>query len=110
MSESGFVRINVPRNIKAGDTIRVRTLAVHPMEGIERAKSGEIVSRKYNFIYKFSATYNGKVIVTIIPTQSISSNPYLSFPFKVREAGELKVVFEDTQGLRHEATKKIEFS
>lgn len=108
MSESSFVRISVPKNIKAGDVIRVRTLAVHPMEGIERSKIGLVVQKKYNFIYKGTVTYNGNPILTIVPTQSVSANPYFAFPLKVTTSGELKVVFEDSAGQVHEAVKQIE--
>ena len=109
MAESSFVRISVPKNIKANDVIRVRTLAVHQMDGIERTKQGAVIPKAYNFIYKCTVTYNGKMVMTIAPTQSVSSNPYFAFPLKVTAPGELKVVFEDSSGQQHEAVKQIVF-
>lgn len=110
MSDLGFVRTRVPRNVKAGETIRVRTLAVHPMEGIERDAAGNVVSRPYNFIYRCTVFFNERQILTITPTQSVSANPYFSFPLKVTEPGVLKIVFEDSGNQRYEDTKKIELA
>lgn len=110
MAESSFVRISVPKSIKADEIIRVRALAVHQMDGIERDKQGAVIARAYNFIYKCIVTYNGKIVLEISPTQSISSNPYFAFPLKVTAPGEIKIVFEDSSGQKHEASKKIVFS
>lgn len=110
MSEQGFVRTRVPRNIKAGETVRVRTLAVHPMEGIERDTAGNVVPRPYNFIYRCTVFFNDRQILTITPTQSVSANPYFSFPLKVTGPGMLKIVFEDSSNRRYEDTKQITLS
>jgi len=107
MSDTEFVRLSVPKNVKKGDTVRVRSLVVHPMEGIERSSTGEVIPRKYNFVYKCVVTFNGKEVLTITPSQSVSANPYFAFPFKVTEPGELKIVYMDTSGKQHQAVKKI---
>jgi sulfur-oxidizing protein SoxZ len=110
MSERGFVRMRLPRTASLGEVIRVRTLVVHPMEGIERDAAGNVLARSYNFIYRCAVFFNGKQVLTITPTQSVSANPYFSFPLRVTAAGTLRVVFEDSAGHQYEDSKRIELS
>jgi sulfur-oxidizing protein SoxZ len=110
MSERGFVRTRVPRAAKPGEVIRVRMLIVHPMEGIERDAAGNVLARPYNFIYRCAVYFNGRPVLTITPTQSVSANPYFSFPLRVTAAGTLRVVFEDSAGQQYEDSKRIELA
>jgi len=40
--------------------IRVRTLAIHPMELVQRDKANKIIAKNYHFIYAMTVAYNGK--------------------------------------------------
>lgn len=110
MSDIGKVRIRVPSTIKAGEVVKVRTLVIHPMERIERDAAGKIIDKKYNFINKVTVTYLGKTVLSFDTTQSVSENPFFSFAFKATDPGQLKIVFTDTAGGRHEGTADIKFS
>jgi thiosulfate oxidation carrier complex protein SoxZ len=109
MADVGKVRLRVPASIKAGDVIRARSLVIHPMERIERDAQGKIIDKKYNYITKVTVTYLGKTVVTFDTTQSVSENPFFSFPVRVTDPGQLKVAFQDTTGATYEGTADIKF-
>jgi sulfur-oxidizing protein SoxZ len=109
MSEIGKVRLRVPSSIKAGDVVRVRCLVIHPMERIERDKSGKIVDKKYRYIDRVTVTYLGKTVATFDTTQSVSENPFFAFTVKATDPGTLTVTFHDTHGARYEGRTDITF-
>lgn len=109
MSDIGRVRLRVPASIKAGDTVRVRALVIHPMERIERDKDGRVIARNYNYINKVTVTYLGKTVVTFDTTQSVSENPFFAFTFRATDPGKLTVTFQDTTGGKYEGTADIKF-
>ncbi len=109
MAEIGKVRMRVPTPTKKGEVVTVRTLITHPMEIVKRDKAGKVIEKNYNFIYKVTATYNGKKVLEVETTQSVSQNPLFAFPLKVDEPGVLKVAFTDTQGKTYEGTAEIKF-
>jgi sulfur-oxidizing protein SoxZ len=102
--------VRVPSSIKAGDVIRVRSLVVHPMERIERDKQGKVIDKKYNYINRVVVTYLGKTVAEFETTQSVSENPFFSFPVKVTDPGRLTITFFDTTGRKYEGSVDIKFS
>ena len=109
MSDIGKVRLRLPSSIKAGDVVRVRCLVIHPMERIERDKTGKIIDKKYQYIDKVTVTYLGKTIASFDTTQSVSENPFFAFAFKATDPGKLAVTFHDTHGAKYEGTADITF-
>jgi sulfur-oxidizing protein SoxZ len=109
MSDIGKVRLRLPSTIKAGDVVRVRCLVIHPMERIERDKTGKIVDKKYQFIDKVTVTYLGRTVASFDTTQSVSENPFFAFAVKATDPGKLTVTFHDTLGERYEGTADITF-
>ena len=110
MQDIGKVRVRVPSTIKAGETVRVRTLVIHPMERIERDAKGQIIQKKYNYINKVVVTYLGKQVAAFDTTQSVSENPFFSFAFRATDPGQLKITFFDTVGGKYEGSADIKFS
>lgn len=109
MAEIGKIRIRVPSAIKRGDTVRVRSLIIHPMEVVQR-KDGKPVEKNYQFINRVLVSYNGREILQADTTQSISENPFFTFAFKANEPGTLIMTFLDTHGGKFEGTADIKFS
>jgi sulfur-oxidizing protein SoxZ len=109
MSDIGKVRMRVPTPTKKGEVVIVRTLVTHPMQIVKRDKAGKAIEKNYNFIYKVTATYNGKKVLEVETTQSVSQNPLFAFPLKVDEPGILKIAFTDTHGKTYEGTAEIKF-
>jgi len=110
MAEIGKVRIRVPASIKRGDVVKVRCLVIHPMERVERGKDGKIVDKNYHFINRVVVTYLGKEIAQFETTQSISENPFFSFPVRATEPGKVSVTFLDTHGGKYEGSTEIKFA
>lgn len=108
MAGLGKVSIRVPPDIKRGDTVRIRSLVMHPMEIVQR-KDGQPIDKNYHFIHKVIATYNGREILQAETTQSISENPSFSLAFKPSEPGTLNITFLDTHGGKYEGTAEIKF-
>lgn len=109
MSEVGKVRLRLPASIKAGDVVRVRCLVIHPMERLERDRTGTIVARKYQYIDRVTVTYLGKTIAAFETTQSVSENPLFAFTFRATGPGKLVVTFHDTHGATYEGTADVRF-
>ena len=103
MAEIGKVRMRVPTPTKKGEVVIVRTLVTHPMQIVKRDKAGKVIEKNYNFIY------NGKKVLEVETTQSVSQNPLFAFPLKVDEPGVLKIAFTDTHGKTYEGTAEIKF-
>lgn len=106
MANYGYTRLRAPSKAQKGEVINVKTMIIHPMEGIER-RSGSVLEKNYHMVYKVTGFFNDKKVVDIMPTQSISTNPFFSFPLKVTESGEIKVVVKDTFGKEVVKSKKI---
>lgn len=104
----GQVRIRVPNNVKAGEAFEVRVLVTHPME-VMRYQDGKPVEQVYKFIHKMEANYNGKTVFEAETTQSVSQNPFFSFPLKVTEPGKLRIIFHDTEGKTYEGEADVKF-
>jgi sulfur-oxidizing protein SoxZ len=110
MADTGKVRVRVPSSIKAGDVVRVRALVIHPMERIERDAQGKIIPKKYSYIDRVEATYQGKTVAAFDTTQSVSENPFFAFTFRATDPGRLTITFHDTTGATYEGTADITFS
>lgn len=76
--------------------VRVRML--HPMEtGQRKTASGTLIPAHY--ITEFTATQNGRVVLSAQFGPSISANPYLAFKFRGGAKGDrLRVSWTDTKG------------
>jgi sulfur-oxidizing protein SoxZ len=105
---TGQVRIRVPEKAKPGDVVTVRVLVTHPMETLQM-QGGKPVMKKYNYIHKVEATYNGKTVFEAETTQAVSQNPLFVFPVKVAAPGVVKVTFYDTEGKTYSGEAEIKF-
>ena len=103
-------RVKVPKQAKAGEVVRIKTLISHKMEtGLRKdKKTGKLIPRK--IINSFVAKYNGKEVFSASPYAGISANPFFSFFLKVRESGELEMVWTEETGKQWSAKKKIAVS
>jgi len=90
-----------PMKIRAkmeGDAADVKVLMSHPMEtGQRKNEKGELVP--VHFIQSVIATHNGKTVLDIQWSQSISRNPFLGFRVKGAKAGDkVTISWTDTTG------------
>lgn len=102
-------RVKVPKKAELEEVIEIKTLLSHPMHsgrGVDG--DGNIVPRK--IINKFTASFNGTMFFTMDLKPSVSSNPFLIFPFKVTEAGTFDFVWTEDGGEQYTASKKIKIA
>ena len=99
-------RVRVPKQAEVNEIIEIKTLISHPMHsGRAVDGDGNVVPRK--IIHSFTASFNGKTVFNVDFKPSVSSNPFLIFPFKVTEAGTFDFVWVEDGGQEYTASKKI---
>lgn len=99
-------RVRVPANAKVGEMIEIKTLISHEMESGQRKDSaGKPIPRK--IINKMTVAFNDKVVFEADWHPAISANPYQSFFFKVKEAGEFTFTWKDDDGSDYVSKNKL---
>jgi sulfur-oxidizing protein SoxZ len=102
-------RVKVPKSVKAGEVITIKTLISHKMEsGVRKDKDGNIIPRQ--IINKFTCEFNGAMVFSCDIDPAISANPFFEFNAKVNEAGTFKFTWVDDDGTVYTDEKKIEVS
>lgn len=99
-------RGKVPKEASVGEIIEIKTLLRHPMHsGRMRDSNGDIIPRK--IVNEFFVNFNGELIFSMKIEPSISSNPYVVFPFKVMESGTFDFFWKEDSGEKYEMSRKI---
>ena len=99
-------RVKVPKIAEAGDVVEIKTLISHPMHSGRAVDSdGKIVPRK--IINSFTAKFNGNIVFKVDMRPSVSSNPFIVFPFKVKEEGTFDFIWVEDGGKEYKASKKM---
>lgn len=92
------VRVRMPEQAEAGEEVRVRALANHPMEtGFRVDTRGQRVPR--HLITQFQCSYADRVILQMELRPGIAADPYLEFAFMADRSGEVALRWEDDQGV-----------
>lgn len=102
-------RVKVPKKAELDEVIEIKTLISHPMHS-GRAVDGDGNTVPRKIINSFTASFNGKVIFNVEMQPSVSSNPFLIFPFKVTEAGTFDFTWVEDGGTEYTASKKIKIA
>jgi sulfur-oxidizing protein SoxZ len=109
MAENVKPRVRVPKTATKDEVITIKTLISHPMEsGQRKDKDGNTVPR--SIINRFTAEFNGQLVLDTTLEPAISTNPYLEFDAKVPETGEFKFTWYDDDGSVYEDAHKVEVS
>jgi sulfur-oxidizing protein SoxZ len=100
------VLINVPKQVKQGESFDVKLLISHAMEsGQRRDAMGQVIPR--DIINSFVCTYNGEEVLRAELFPAISANPFLSFAVIAQESGALAMTFTDDHGVVQTETANI---
>ena len=109
MAENVKPRVRVPKTATKDEVITIKTLISHPMEsGQRKNKDGNTIPR--SIINRFTAEFNGQLVLDTTLEPAISTNPYLEFDAKVPETGEFKFTWYDDDGSVYEDAHKVEVS
>jgi sulfur-oxidizing protein SoxZ len=102
-------RVRVPETASAGETIVLKTLINHVMESGQRKDAdGNTIPRQ--IINRFTAEFNGELIIDVKLEPAISTNPYFEFEAVVPESGEFTFTWYDDDGSVYTATEAITVS
>jgi len=101
------IRARVPKKVKKGQTVEIKTLISHKMEtGLRKDSKGKTIPR--DIVNKFVATYNGKQVFASDWYAAISANPFLAFYLRPMESGTLEMSWTDDGGKVYKESAKIE--
>jgi sulfur-oxidizing protein SoxZ len=91
-------RVRVPKEVKKGDTVTIKTLIAHKMEtGLRKnKKTGKIIPRK--IINKFEAKLNGQLVFSADLQPAIAANPYIAFTVRPDKSGTMEFAWTDDDG------------
>ncbi len=104
----GNPMIRLPRSLRAGEVVEVRTKLDHNSYTGLALKNGRFVRELPEFYVKQMLVFlDDQKISEFQMTSAVSPNPLIRFPLKVRGAGTLRVVFVNNQGLRWEAVEPV---
>ena len=102
-----LARIQVASPVRRGQAMEVRLLIQHPMEtGFRYEFSGTSIAK--NVIHSLSAEYGGRVVFRARMGSGVAANPLLQFWVRPDQSGDIRVVWEDDQGVKGQVSARIE--
>jgi sulfur-oxidizing protein SoxZ len=109
MATAHTPRVRVPKDVKAGDIVEIKTLISHEMETGRRLDSqGKAVPR--GIINSFVARFNGREVFRADWHPSIAANPYQAFFLKATESGVLDFTWKDDDGTEYTSTAELKIT
>jgi len=95
-----------PKTYAIGDVIQVDAILEHPMAtGLAKDKDGKLIPAHH--ITDIKVEFDGKTIMTMDMTGSVSTNPFISFSLKVTKNAPLKITAKDNKGEVQDGSKDI---
>jgi sulfur-oxidizing protein SoxZ len=95
-----------PKTYAIGDIIQVDAILEHPMAtGLAKDKDGKVIPAHH--ITEIKVDFDGKTIMNMDMTGSVSTNPFISFNLKVTKNAPLKITAKDNKGEVQESVKDI---
>ncbi len=102
-----LARIQVASPVPRGQAVEVRLLIQHPMEtGFRYDFSGTSIAK--NVIHSMSAEYGGRVVFRARMGSGVAANPLLQFWVRPDQSGDIRVVWEDDQGVKGQVSARVE--
>jgi sulfur-oxidizing protein SoxZ len=99
-------RVQVPPNVRKGETFEVRVLVQHPMEtGYRRDLNGEAIPA--HIVDRMVCRIGGQQVFSAELGTGIAANPYVVFYVVARESGPVEVEWSDDRGERGRATAML---
>ena len=102
-----IARVHWPDKVRSGDVVKVRLLIQHPMEtGFRYDFSGTSIAK--NVIHSMSAEYGGRVVFRARMGSGVAANPLLQFWVRPDQSGDIRVSWEDDQGVQGQVSARVE--
>jgi sulfur-oxidizing protein SoxY len=104
----GNPQIRLPRSLRPGEVVEVRTRLDHASYTGLVLKGGKFVRELPEFYVKQMLVYvENQKVSEFEMTSAVSPNPLIRFPLKVGGGGTLRVVFVNSEGQRWEAASPL---
>lgn len=104
----GHPQLRLPRSIKAGEVVEVRTKLDHSSYTGLVMKGGKFVRELPEFYVKDLLVFlDDQKINEFHLSSAVSANPLIRFPFKATRSGTLRVVFVNSEGQRWETSQPV---
>ncbi|MBI4562414.1 MAG: thiosulfate oxidation carrier complex protein SoxZ [Candidatus Rokubacteria bacterium] len=104
----GNAMLRLPRSIKAGEIVEVRTKVDHNSHTGLALKNGKFVRVAPEFYIKQMLVYlDDNTISEFQMTSAVSPNPLIRFPLKAIRSGTLRVLFVNSEGQRWEVSQPL---
>ena len=102
-----LARIQVTSPVRRGQAMEVRLLLQHPMEtGFRYDFSGTAIPK--NVIHSLSAEYGGRTVFRANMGSGVAANPLLQFWVVPDQSGDIRVQWQDDQGVRGQVSAWVE--
>ena len=102
-----LARIQVSSPVRRGQPMEVRLLIQHPMEtGFRYDFSGTSIAK--NLIHSMSAEYGGRVVFRARMGSGVAANPLLQFWVMPDQSGDIRVAWQDDQGIQGQVSAWVE--
>lgn len=90
-------RIRVPETARAGESVEIRVMIMHPMEnGFNYTPQGELIP--VDIVTDFTCRYLGEDVITVRLAPGLSANPYFAFHLRATRSGPLEFTWIDQHG------------
>ena len=100
------VLINIPRQIRAGETFAIRTLIQHGMEsGYGPDGAGGVLAR--DIITSFTASFEGEEVFGLELSPAVAANPFITFSMRVQGSGTLRLRWRGDGGFDQSEVRQI---
>lgn len=99
-------RIKLPKEVRAGEVITIKTLITHRMESGQRVDpDGNPIPR--SIIHRFLCTFEGETVIDLEIGPGISTNPFFEFQALVPGSGVFTFAWYDDDGAIYTDTRAI---
>lgn len=100
-------RVKVPKTVRKGDVITIKTLVRHVMESGQRKNRKTGGRHPRMIINRFVATYNDQPVFSADLEPAIAANPFLQFYARIEESGRFDFLWVDDEGMEYRATRSV---
>ena len=99
-------RVQVPAQVKKGETFEIRILIQHPMEtGYRRDLNGEAVPA--NIVDRVTCRVAGREVFSAELGTGVAANPYIAFYAVADQSGPVEVLWSDDRGEKGRAVATL---
>lgn len=98
--------ITVPKTVRRGETVELRTLIAHPMEtGYRAGADGRVLPR--DILRRFECRLDGELVFEAELFPAVAANPFLSFSLRADASGTLSFRWQGDNGFEQTETAAL---